>query len=174
MYIAPQARSWSRVRHSSSPEQQPLRSRQHPLGFPELHPEAREKTLHSNAESEVCCWFLEQAAETCESVVVFPEDLGVDAESGPSSSWDFLEVRAVDGEELHIIVSSPDRNIVGPWGCTQTCLRYRLRSSLRRTPTTLLPVPLRARSTQRRGLARGASSSGGCVWSLFWILKTLP
>ena len=101
VYIAPQASTWSRVRHSSSPGQQPLRSRQHPLGFPELHPEAREKTLHSNAESEVCCWFLEQAARCSSRLVkvlfVFPEDLGGDAESGPSSLWDFLEVRAVDG-----------------------------------------------------------------------------
>ena len=28
---------------------------------------------------------------------VFPEDQEIDAESGPSSLWDFLEVRAVDG-----------------------------------------------------------------------------
>ena len=101
LYLAPQASRWSRVRHSSSPGQQPLRSRQHPLGFPELHPEARDKTLHSNAESEVCCWFLEQAAR-CSSrhfkvLFVFPEDLGGDAESGPSSLWDSLEVRAADG-----------------------------------------------------------------------------
>ena len=101
VYIAPQASTWSRVRHSSSPGQQPLRSRQHPLGFPELHPEARDKTLHSNAESEVCCWFLEQAAQCSSRLVkvlfVFPEDLGGDAESGPSSLWDSLDVRAVDG-----------------------------------------------------------------------------
>ena len=66
VYVTPQASTWSRVRHSSSPGQQPLRSRQHPLGFPELHPEAREKTLHSNAESEVSGSVL---IKICESVV---------------------------------------------------------------------------------------------------------
>ena len=101
VYMAPQASTWSRVRHSASPGQQPLRSRQHPLGFPELHPEAQQKTLRSNAESEVCCWFLDQAAHCSPRLVyvllVFPEDLGGDSESGPASLWDFLEVRAVDG-----------------------------------------------------------------------------
>ena len=50
VYSAPQASTWSRVRHSSSPGQRLLRSRQHPLGFSELHPEARARTLHSNAK----------------------------------------------------------------------------------------------------------------------------
>ena len=47
------------------------------------------------------CWFLEHAAQCSSRFVyvlfVFPEDLGGDAEYGPSSLWDFLEVRAVDG-----------------------------------------------------------------------------
>ena len=104
--MALQASTWSRVRHSPTPGQLPLRQRQQPLGFSELHPEASDKVLLSNAETEVCCWFLEQAARCSTRFVnvmlVFPEDLGGDAEIDPSSIWDFQEVHAVDGvNDIH-------------------------------------------------------------------------
>lgn len=101
VHLAPHASTWSRVRHADFPGQRPLRSRQQPLGLSELHPEAHDKVQQSNSEVEVCCWFLEQAARCAFRSVwvlmVFPEDLGGDAESGPASIWDLQEVRAIDG-----------------------------------------------------------------------------
>ena len=98
--------------------------------------------------------------------------------------------------ELHIIVSSLHRTSAGLWGCTQTCPRYNqacievgphcftwdlifsttnpfhppARASLR---TFHSKEWTRARSFTPRLPRHWASSSGGCVWSLSWILKTL-
>ena len=100
VHLAPHASTWARVRHAALQGQRPLRSRQQPLGLSELHPEAHDKVLQSNAELEVCCWFLEQAAQCAFRSVwvlmVFPEDLGGDAETGQASIWDLQEVRAID------------------------------------------------------------------------------
>ena len=206
VYMTSQASTWSRVRHSSSSGQRPLRSRQHPSGFPERHPEAREKTLHYHADSEVCCCFLEQTAQCSLRFVfvlfVFPEDLGSDAKSGPSSLWDFLEVRAVDGMNdiqrgaafLCQLAGSKHRRPMGLY-TNLSSLQARmnrgwpslfpLRSDLHydgplppSCPCTSAHAPLKGVDSREEFNSSSSSALREQFWWLcavpFWILKTLP
>ena len=97
----PPAATWSRVRHSSVPGQQPLRTRQQPLGASRLAPSQQQKVMQSNSEVEVVLWFLEQAlrydGKQMQVLLVFPEDLGGSATEGPATIWDSVEVRSLSG-----------------------------------------------------------------------------
>ena len=194
VYIAPQASTWSRVRHSSVPGQPPLRSRQHPLGFQELHPEAQDKTLQANAESEVCCWFLAQAAHCPARYVyvlfVFPEDLGGNAESGPSSLWDFLEVRVNDIQRgaafLCQLAGSKHRRPMGLYSnlsSLQACMHrgwpslFHLGPDLRydgplppSCPCTPAHVPLKGVDSSEEF----HSSSSSALGEQFWWFSVVP
>ena len=154
----------------------------------------------------MCCWFLEQAAQCSSRLVkvlfVFPEDLGGDAESGPSSLWDFLEVRAVDGVNdiqrgaayhcqfagsnqrrplgLYTNLSSLQSSMHRGWPSL-----FHLGSDLHydgplppSCPCLSTHVPLKGVDSREEFqlliFLGWASSSGGCVWSLSWILETLP
>ena len=100
VHLVPPAHTWSRVRHSS-PDQPPLRSRDHPLGLTGLSPQLQAKVDQSNREIEIVTWLLEQATLCSERTVgvllIFPEDLGGHEHTGPATIWDNMHLRELDG-----------------------------------------------------------------------------
>ena len=100
VHLVPPAHTWSRVRHSS-PDQPPLRSRDHPLGLTDLSPQFQAKVDQSNREIEIITWLLEQATLCTERTVgillIFPEDLGGHKHSGPATIWSNTHLRKLDG-----------------------------------------------------------------------------
>ena len=97
--VLPPASTWSRVRHSELPGQLPLRSRSAPFGLDGLDPAALERVQRANQQGEFCCWIAEQILHCPVSklVLVFPEDLGGDKNSGPSSIWSRREYQLLEG-----------------------------------------------------------------------------
>ena len=88
--ILPPASTWSRARHTGS-AQQPLRSRSNPLGLDNATANNYDRIQHSNKVVEVSWWFsavaLTAEKTPVQMILLFPEDLGGDRVSGPSSIW---------------------------------------------------------------------------------------
>ena len=114
-------------------------------------------------------------------------------ETGPSSLWDFLEVHAVDGVNdiqrgaaIHCqLAGSNQRRPLGLYtnsvlSTITHALRLaitvspRIRSTLRRTPATLLPVSLCARSTQGSESREEFHSSSLALGEQFWWWCAVP
>ena len=97
VFIAPPASTWSRSRHLG-PTQTPLRSRAQPLGLTSLGALAQSRISEANRTLEVCTWLAQQALMVnVPCVLMFPEDLGGHAHSGPSSPWALQDWRHLEG-----------------------------------------------------------------------------
>ena len=98
VHLAPPASTWSRIRHSSTSGQPPLRTREHQQQS-SLSTEL--KVEESNRQIETVTWLFEQAVLCAQRKVwvllVFPEDLGGHVQSGPTSIWSSSHLRRLDG-----------------------------------------------------------------------------
>ena len=101
VHLVPPASTWSRIRHSSSTGQPPLRTRGSPAGLSHLSPQLQLKVEESNRQVETVTWLFEQAVLcTLRKVwvlLVFPEDLGGHVQSGPTTIWSNSHLRRLDG-----------------------------------------------------------------------------
>ena len=101
VFIVPPAASWSRARHAEEGGQTPLRTRSQPFGVVHAASKSHARLQHENRALDFIHWFAEQTWR-CEVmriplVLVFPEDFGGDAVSGPSPLWCMQELRDLEG-----------------------------------------------------------------------------
>ena len=101
VHLAPPASTWSRIRHSSSSGQPPLRTRGSPTGLSHLSPQLQLRVEESNRQVETVTWLFEQAVLCTQRrvwvLLVFPEDLGGHVQSGPTTIWSSSHLRRLDG-----------------------------------------------------------------------------
>ena len=101
VFIFPDASTWSRARNLGDSLRRPWRSREHPLGLPELPPAVQTQLNHQNLSLEIALYFSQQALQCPQAQVAwllaFPEDFGGDSRSGPASLWGAQEFRSLEG-----------------------------------------------------------------------------
>ena len=98
VHLVPPASTWSRIRHSSTSGQPPLRTRERQTGLSHLSPQLQLKVEESNRQIETVTWLSVLCAQRKVWVLlVFPEDLGGHVQSGPTSIWSSSHLRKLDG-----------------------------------------------------------------------------
>ena len=97
--LLPSAATWSRVRHSESSGQPPLRTRAFPLGLSSLAPLALQKVRTDNLiiEAISCCAEQTLLSQKSKLFLMFPEDLGGHSQEGPTSIWALREFQSLHG-----------------------------------------------------------------------------
>ena len=111
--VTPPCSTYSRARHyyKPSPGPRPIRSRQHPLGFPWLKAKDKRKADEGTLLAEKA-WELIQIASEVGSrfLAEFPEDLGRTSAGVPASLWQmqqFQDVLALDGVKTFAVKLGP-------------------------------------------------------------------